>query len=305
MNLDSFTYGWEIEGIFTKRLLSRLMTGKSDLVIKTDGSVKYEKLLKEYRQRTGGDDDIYKDKQEITLGVFKEFDGMVKALSLINESNHVWDQSCGMHLHIKPKRSLDLMQGRIIDYDFMDKLQKFADSNLCEHIKERNNNQYCKRYNNIQELTWNMVQDKYRFIRLHNQYKTFEMRFLSPCEHKVDNVKKFMAYFVQELNPIKTIKTGTIVFEDSKPNIITKKVKLDVNDTFIEETVKLNEAVRIEHEREAEHDDSHEYEGLENCDCDDCYDVYLENHECCSDDCESDSCFDCSRCRERDREAYN
>ena len=41
--------------------------------------------------------------------------------------------------------------------------------------------------------------EKFRFLRFHEDFHTLEFRFLSPCQHKVDNVEKLISFLTDYL----------------------------------------------------------------------------------------------------------
>ena len=218
---DYFTYGFELEGNFTYHLLKKidreaaLMRKKENRLNfverKFDGSVRdlcpsiphYEIVAEE----------------EVNVGIFKDFDNMLKILGMFrNEKDYFSNYSCGLHVHIKPKKRE--LRRLFADYDYIRNLQNFARLNLCPEVRARiegmaNTTNYCKTYGNfISTLySWKGSQ-KYLFVRNH-PLGTLEFRFLSACEHKVENAKRFFGYLFRTLSKVKPIKEKTSFIEIS------------------------------------------------------------------------------------------
>lgn len=219
--VKQFRFGFEIEGLFYCSLvneLQRIADKKGyDLECKNDSSVDvYPDGRKDEAEKWG----IYKDERrdEIAIGIFRNFNEMIKALKLFeNGKNYLENKSCGLHIHLSTKNNE--LKNRVADYQFIKKLQKWAEENLCERVKERlvgDYTTYCKCYTSFKETyrRWK-YQEKYRFLCNHSQ-GTFEFRFFSPCEHKVVNVKKFFTYFFDELKKMGNGKGKIIKLEDNK-----------------------------------------------------------------------------------------
>lgn len=218
MNKDSFTYGFEIEGVFTKSLIKNLKK-KWQCDEKTDGSVRTHAILSNVNTRHV----LAERTQEINVGIFEKQDDLFTALKMVNGRTHFFNDSCGLHLHIRPKTNIEVIQRRVIDLEFIKKVEKFAHDNLCEHVKARRNNQYCSVHKGLKATRYDFqVREKYRFIRLHPHYNTFEMRFFSPCEHKVKNIKTFLDYFISELSKIDDTKKGVFIISDKKTEVIAE-----------------------------------------------------------------------------------
>jgi len=201
-NQNSFTYGVEVEGYFTNSLISKL-EDNVNLIKKTDGSVHLEiddiKCNKNDIARIENESSSFVS--EINIGVFYQFKKLIECLKMIDEKNHFENESCGLHLHIKPKTKFSDYRGIVGDFNFIDKLQKFGFNKLCKCVKIRKGNDYCLIYtaDDIRRK-WNS-RNKYQFVRNHPT-GTFEFRFLAPCKHKVENIKKFLTYFLIELNKV-------------------------------------------------------------------------------------------------------
>jgi hypothetical protein len=205
-----FTYGVEIEGLFTKQLLKDL--SKKTKVHKTqDGSVNYRDILTKVKERKELAGERYENElfTEINVGVFKTKENLLKTLDLIKANkNYFFDNSCGLHLHIKPKNDNGDLRKKIESFELLKKLQKYVFTELCQCLKQRENNHYCQSYKKVENTRYDLAfSEKYRFMRNHNDYETYEFRFLTPCDHKTENIKRFLTYLFTELEKDEPIKT--------------------------------------------------------------------------------------------------
>ena len=239
-NLENkFTYGFEIEGLFSRKLRDSLSMQLSErnfrLEIHGDSSVNIDK--------DAGDENIsYSDGQEFTLGIFPYFGDVLKFLDLFKSPDYEFNRSCGLHVHIMPK-ALELgLRELTADIGLIKASQKWAFENLCNHIKhERKGSDYCRNYPvAIQNfsLQWRRS-SKYHFVRNH-PLGTFEFRFFSACTHKVDNVKKFFSFFFDELSKIKPQKNFTSTVSEQ-----TKVQTLEANIESINPRIAENEPLIV------------------------------------------------------------
>ena len=230
-----FTYGFEIEGKFDHKLCRRIEriygTGCKD-----DGSVDVDTDDWNY------DCDDWNG-EEFAIGIFKSFGGMIRVLKWFkNNENYLENKSCGIHVHIKPKKDKidNLMRCMIGDYEFIQNLQNFAKNHLCNEVKHRlTSSIFCRPYltfpTTIRE--WN-GQKKYAFIGNH-PIGTFEFRFFSTCEHKVKNITTFFDYFFNELAKIKPKKSRELDIKSQKTrkmmidNIIKRKSNETVKEKYL------------------------------------------------------------------------
>ncbi len=305
MDKNSLTYGFEIEGAFTKKLISKLQVGNFHLQTKNDGSIKYSELVSQYRQKTGiwNTDLLFGNCEEITLGVFKKQTDLLKVMKKINAKNYYWNGSCGLHLHVKPKRNVIWNKHRILDLVFIKDLQKFAYGNLCEHVKDRRGNQYCKPYKNIENMRNRAFgKDKYSFVRFHEHYKTFEFRFFSPCEHKAKNAELFLNYFVKRLNKVDCVSKKRFELVSRNDKEINEKIEIidkKENNFEIDNKIggmsipKLND-YSWEIKMPSRNELSHGFTCLDDCNCTDCEDYFIDNHYCCG---ECNDCWQCETCK--------
>ena len=201
ITLNDFTWGFELEGLFSQKLVDELENQREyDLELKDDGSVSVESNGEfepaEYENNNG---DMY-EINEVAMGVFDRFERLQEYLAKFkNGKNYLSNDTCGLHIHIKPKMKMQL-KDMCFDKDFILKIQEYSKL-LCAHIGDRvANNHFCQpqftfrnMFNNYRHKT------KYAFMGNHPQ-GTIEFRFLSACEHKSQNVERFFQYFIEQLN---------------------------------------------------------------------------------------------------------
>ncbi|MAG45107.1 hypothetical protein CL633_04455 [bacterium] len=182
INKNSFTYGFELEGSFHENILDRLGIENP----KEDGSVNIDH---NYDWRG----------EEIDLGIFQTFNAMMEKLKMFTSDVYRSNQTCGLHVHIKPKKHK--LTNFILDFTLIQKLQKYAESELCLCVQDRlQNNTYCRKYQDIINTHKEIKRyEKYRFFRNH-PIETLEFRFFSACSHKIDNVNKFLGFLVKAYN---------------------------------------------------------------------------------------------------------
>lgn len=206
---DYFTYGFEIEGLFTKQSIRKITENlerrKIDIDIKSDGSVSVRPTKLDIE---------YIDERECAIGVFKKFKDMLKAMSFFeNDNNYFYDTSCGLHIHIKPIQHHKELKAMILDYNLILNLQSWVKNNLCNCNNNRllHNNNYCQNYTSFKNAHYSVAHnDKYKFIKNHES-GTVEFRFFSPCEHKIDNVSIFFDYLFKILSKTKPLKEKTFI----------------------------------------------------------------------------------------------
>lgn len=209
----SFSYGLEVEGVFKHSLLDKL--GKFGLDCKSDSSVSVEVPSKWLENNDSADEEI----SEISVGVFDSLARVIRVLGMIDSDydsgNYRYNHTCGLHFHIRPTgKDAELVRSLIEDEKLIKKLQAFGFDELCEHLKTREETGYCYAYENRYLRDDWRFQEKYRFMRNHPQ-GTYEFRFFSPCEHKAENIKRFMDFFLKELKKLSVDRRGEIAL--SKP----------------------------------------------------------------------------------------
>ena len=234
----NFSYGFEIEGVFTLKLIKSLEKYGDGFRLRSDGSVRWNSIIDKYdlgeEIRNLTDD----GNEEVNLGIFKSQKELLKALKLFEDGkNYFQNESCGLHLHVYPllQPAREIFWG----YKFIKRIQNFAYSELCECVKKRKTNTYCKPYTTFKNtLNEYQRQEKYAFVRNHPQ-KTLEFRFLAPCEHKVENVKKFLEFMRQEMTK-KTNKVQTHIFLKELPDL---EKDFDYSVGSGEKTYKINYSI--------------------------------------------------------------
>src|SRR3990167_3904110 len=205
-NKNSFTYGVEIEGGFTTELLDSL-DDSFNVQRKSDGSVDLKR--EDYRLADMGL--VANGVSEISVGVFYNQEDLMKCLKMVDVKSHFQNNTCGLHLHLKPKTKVADLKNAIANFSFIEKLQNYGFSHLCKCVKARKNVHYCESYHEkFIRNDWRR-QTKYRFVRNHPS-GTFEFRFLAPCKHKVENVQKFLKYFFEELKKVNSVFRSVVEF---------------------------------------------------------------------------------------------
>lgn len=235
---NNCTYGFELEGVFSNDLVKKLDNTDLTVDVKDDGSISYGRIVEKFNL---ADDDITsEDEVEISMGIFPNYIKLLKALALFENGKNYWqDDKCGLHLHVKPKRSYKEMEELFWDLKFIKELEKFAFSELCPCVKKRDNNSYCYRYGNFAKFYNDYTyKEKYRFARRHDDYDTIEFRFLAPCEHKVDNVKKFLDFMFKGLGQQKHSKTAILTIRD-EPTEIKHRVAFKIESANTTNNTKL------------------------------------------------------------------
>ena len=234
-----FTFGFELEGAFKQGINIKLRETLPDYVsynFKSDGSVDVNPNF------------FDNGFAEINVGVFKSLEDLLKALALFKKTNYAQNETCGLHIHIKPKGKDSLkLRSCISDYQFLRKIERFAEKNLCEQVARRLKGDgrrlvYCKRITPFKKtrdcFTYH---DKYVWLRNHPS-GTFEFRFFDTCENKDKEVKKFFNYFFKELKKVKPLKEKEIMFSEDKEQ------KLDIIEKLSEKRKLLDIIERLEYQ---------------------------------------------------------
>lgn len=147
--------------------------------------------------------------EEFASEVYNDLPACLADLGKFNKKSHAFDASCGLHFHIGIKKSSELswtnLYSVICNFDFMQKLHSEA-VDYCQCQKNRllfRDTHFYPFWANQFEIMRSLGRagnEKFRFMNYHQHYKTLEFRFLCPCEHKVDNVKKLVASVVEYLD---------------------------------------------------------------------------------------------------------
>lgn len=220
----NFTYGFEIEGRFNKTLC-RKVRNNYRARCKSDGSVDVD--VEDF----GDYESCLWDGEELAIGIFDKFDEMIEVLKWFkNDKNYLQNDTCGIHVHIKPKERKinNLMRCVIGDYDFIQDSQRFAENHLCDEVKHRlSTSSFCRPYKTFSTALhdWRRKK-KYAFIGNHPS-NTFEFRFFSTCRHKASNIELFFDYFFRELAKIEPKKSEELTVK------ALKTTKIDINNTIM------------------------------------------------------------------------
>ena len=208
-----FTYGFELEGSFSYPLVSKLQTyaaeNKLHFVYKTDGSV--------YCNHSVFAPTRY---SELNLGVFKSYDSMMKVMAMFDRENYFSNTTCGLHIHIKPKYywNREKLEDMFWSYEFVKKMQVFADTKLCncQHVRLNSlpGEHYAPNHKNFADMRNNFHRrTKFIFVGKHPS-GTYEFRFFSPCEHMIENVNKFFKFAFYELEHMTPDKSRRAILMD-------------------------------------------------------------------------------------------
>jgi len=249
-----FTYGFELEGVFGIDVIDKVEGLGYDVDLKEDGSVRDRDLpysnMAEYSHECNHDnhdedescdDDNTGTATEAGIGIFKDFKSFISVLALFkNEKNYFENDSCGLHVHIKPKKSYEDTRYMAFDKKLIKNVQSYASSSLCEHVRQRvASNSYCKSWGSFSDMLYKYKRrEKYSFMGNHHS-GTIEFRFFAPCKHKVENVFKFFKFFFAELNRIEleTKKGFYLQGAELKDVEITQRMQ---SSGSIKENVKVN-----------------------------------------------------------------
>ena len=213
-----FTYGFEIEGGFTEKMLNILrLNDVADYPIIAnkvcfdkhyDGSV-IMYALKANAASVGRVVDY--DCSELAIGKFNSMKALIKILDLFRKEygkEYFENNSCGLHIHIGVKKSVCL--GDLVTENMLKKMQRIFAKNRI--LKNRLRNSFCKPYSNRRTRKvyndW-IYNEKYRCIKNHEQ-GTLEMRVFSPSMLKnkngVEDIRKIIGKFITMLVAPKILK---------------------------------------------------------------------------------------------------
>ncbi len=219
---DRLTFGFEIEGHFRDTL------GKLVGEFKTDGSVgginenfksyvtandscpecngsgRYDDEDCEYCSGTGSSNERRILAEEYASRIFQNLEDCLEELAVFNDQSHDWNETCGLHLHVglKDRKISDRQKlaNVVANFEFINELQTRAKT-FCSCQKTRLNarSSYYTAYKDTKGVRDNFLRNKYQFVHYHLDYGTLEFRFLSPCEHKVENVRQTVKLLCQYL----------------------------------------------------------------------------------------------------------
>lgn len=185
--------------------------------------------------------------QEYASKKFTKIEDMLKELAMFKSEKrkptHIWNRTCGLHLHIgkKPTNKISYKQiwNATANMDFLRTLYEQA-GNWCTCQRKRlfrDDDHYYAMFKNPIDLietyqhqyplrTWRNEgpNEKFRFLRFHEDFKTLEFRFLSPCEHKVGNVERLISSLTDYLGSSNIYKSDAKVTD--KP--ISEKIGISI-----------------------------------------------------------------------------
>lgn len=200
-SVNDLTFGVEIEGLFSGRLASKIRRQQPRAEIKYDGSVRFSYNVEDQaRQNFAGG---LANAREIATEVM-DYNKTKKFLDLFDETNYRFNETTGLHIHIgtTDRRNMKKLQAMVCNYKFIRSLQKMAKRDYCECQTSRStgNQHYFRDYTNSDRLIREYkMEEKYRFCRFHPS-GTIEFRFLRPCNHRTENVKKLIKEVLKYLN---------------------------------------------------------------------------------------------------------
>jgi hypothetical protein len=195
--------------------------------------------------------------QEYASDKFNTIEALLKELTMFKSGstkpNHIWNKTCGLHLHIgkKPTNKLSYKQvwNATANMDFLRALYDQA-SNWCACQRKRllrDNDHYYQMFKNPIDLietyqhqyplrSWggNEPNEKFRFLRFHENYKTLEFRFLSPCEHKVDNVEKLISFLTDYLGANNEYKSQAKVTDEPIHEVLNISIPVHKKGYFLD-----------------------------------------------------------------------
>lgn len=214
--LNELTFGFEIEGMF-KEGINKFVPG----IFVSDGSVRslvptfeaqliprsypcvdcirnedqtihtYCSIHHAVYRREGG------ISTEYNSPIFADFKKLLEVLKKFDNKNHIWNRTCGLHLHVGIKSgNCTKLYNSMSNMNLLDKIEKEAITWCpCQEGRLVERTAYYDKYPNSNDLiscTKGNYDRKYRLMRFHREHHTLEFRFLCPCEHKVQNVIKLM-----------------------------------------------------------------------------------------------------------------
>lgn len=237
--LDSkLTYGFELEGIYRKTLI-RDLENNSLGSFGSDGSISRFKLNSDLPESVREFYSVDDMEVEFRSKVFRNHKAVIETLEMFTDANYHWDSDCGLHLHLCGVNSYIKQQlyNVMCNWDMVKKIQKFAQEKMCQCQKSRiNKSRYCKPYVTKKQLLDNFQRsnDKYRFM--YYRRETLEFRFFSTCEHKVENVKKFLEFVASYLTTKEQSLSDVADFIPDSGETIIKEEKLPNSHFTIEMT---------------------------------------------------------------------
>lgn len=255
--LEKLSFGFEVEGMFKDGMMKNL-NGKGRFV--SDGSVSINpdfeaQLIPEdfncsYCFRNSNNiiveycsahHAIYRREgrpsTEYESSIYTDLDKCLNDLKKFTPTTHVWNETCGLHFHIGNKQALKInpktgqlknnkLFGLVSNLQY---LKELIEASLtwcaCQKSRMENTNRRT-RYYQMYPDSRNLIQsargrsEKYRVVRFHLEYNTLEFRFLSPCEHKVQNVINLLNHLTTYLGRNESIHRETEITLEAEPIIL-------------------------------------------------------------------------------------
>jgi hypothetical protein len=193
--------------------------------------------------------------QEYASNIFKTLEDMLKELGQFKSGNkdfnHIWNKTCGLHIHIgkKPTNKLSYKEiwNATANMDFLMPLFSQACS-WCDCQRKRllkdpesASTNYYKFWSSpydlvctfngkypLRDFSQDRPSEKFRFLRFHEKLHTLEFRFLSPCEHKVENVTRLVSFLTDYLGQSNEYESHAQVTD--KPQYEVLKISLPLKE---------------------------------------------------------------------------
>lgn len=193
-----FTYGFELEGVFSQDLNIEGHLGYDGSVHIGDGEFDF----------------VEYDGREYRSDVFHSLGGMLEQLRIFTSSVYASNDTCGLHIHIKPKNEagkklcnaiasregLNLVAETHIKISKMDRWQN-----------RRRCSEGCKKYARPYDISdpslgleWK-ARAKYREVRNHPQ-GTYEFRLFSPQGSVEEREKRIISFFTELFEAVEKLK---------------------------------------------------------------------------------------------------
>lgn len=213
-----FTFGFEIEGAFHKRLMDTLEDSlESGGEFKQDGSVSFHNIpLDREDMAFFKVDSRQYHASEYASPIFDNIDELIEELKLFGEGNYYSNKSCGIHLHIGFNQR-HVLANKFRTQAILEQLQKQFLPLVCKCVKQRiDEGSWCKLHTYFKDGRAE-TNDKYKAVNFHHQ-GTIELRLFAPCKHLISNIQKVLTEFFRvgyrdyngESQPI------TCIFEEGK-----------------------------------------------------------------------------------------
>lgn len=164
--------------------------------------------------------------EEFASDILESKQALFDLLDNFNKDNFYSNDSCGVHLHISVNRDKNITHFLASDYKFVCALQSESGIfDCCKVMRQRRNINYCKNYDNREELSKAFAShDKYRTVRFHPQ-GTLEFRLLGYCEHLKDNINKIDELVRNRVSELSSVFLSRKLIAKKTLRVSSKKVK--------------------------------------------------------------------------------